>query len=108
MKVTVIFGSPRKNGNTASLLSHVMDELQKLGAGIEYYDVYEKTIAGCRACLQCQKDSSRAYCVVNDDMQPIIASVSESDIILVAAPIYCWGIPGPVKTVIDRLIYSFC
>lgn len=108
MKVTVIFGSPRKKGNTASLLSHVMDELQKLGAGIEYYDVYEKTIAGCRACLQCQKDSSRAYCVVNDDMQQIIASVSESDIILVAAPIYCWGIPGPVKTVIDRLIYSFC
>ena len=108
MKVSIVFGSPRKNGNTASLLKVFMEELVKSGAELDYFDVYEKNIAGCRACLQCQKDKSRAYCVVDDDMQPIIESVAGCDILVIAAPIYCWGLPGPVKTVFDRFIYSFC
>ena len=108
MKATVVFGSPRKSGNTASLLSPFMDELEKAGAKIDYYDVYEKNIAGCRACLQCQKDKTRPGCVIEDDMQPIIASLAESELLVVAAPIYCWGMPGPVKTVFDRFIYAFC
>ena len=41
-------------------------------------------------------------------MQPIISSVAECDVLVIAAPIYCWGIPGPVKTVFDRFIYAFC
>ena len=108
MKVTVIFGSPRKKGNTASLLIPFMDELKSRGVEIDYYDVYERKISGCRACLQCQEDKSRAYCVVEDDMQPVISSVSQSEILVIAAPIYCWGLPGPVKTVLDRFIYAFC
>ena len=108
MKVTVVFGSPRKKGNTAALLSPFMDELKMRGAEIDYYDVYEKNISGCRACLQCQKDTSRAMCVIDDDMQPILSSVSESELLVIAAPVYCWGLPGPVKTVLDRFIYAFC
>ncbi len=108
MKATVIFGSPRKNGNTASLLAPFMDELEKAGAELEYFDVYEKNIADCRACLQCQRDMTRAYCVLNDDMQPLLASLSDADVLVLAAPIYCWGLPGPVKTVLDRFIYAFC
>ena len=40
MKFTVIFGSPRKNGNTASLVAPFMDELKKNGAEIDYFDVW--------------------------------------------------------------------
>lgn len=108
MKFTIIFGSPRKQGNTASLLKVFREELEKKGAATELYDVYEKNISGCRACLGCQADKSRAYCVVGDDMQPIIESIAACDVLVVAAPIYCWGLPGPVKTAFDRLIYSFC
>ena len=108
MKVTVIFGSPRKGGNTASLLAPFMDELKKHGAEIDFFDVYEKNIAGCRACLACQADKTRAYCVLDDDMQPILASVAAADMFVIAAPVYCWGMPGPVKTAFDRLIYAFC
>ena len=108
MKVTVIFGSPRKKGNTAALVAPFMDELKKSGVEVDYYDVYEKNIAGCKACLACQKDNTRAYCVIDDDMQPILNSVAESEVFVIAAPIYCWGMPGPVKTAFDRLIYSFC
>lgn len=108
MKATIIFGSPRKKGNTASLLVPFMQELESRGAEIEYFDVYEKNIAGCRACLACQADKTRPSCVIDDDMQPIIGAVAQSELLVIAAPIYCWGLPGPVKTVFDRFIYAFC
>ena len=108
MKATIIFGSPRKGGNTASLLAPFVQELESRGVETEYFDVYEKNIAGCRACLACQADKTRPGCVIDDDMQPIIASVAAADLLVIAAPIYCWGLPGPVKTVFDRFIYAFC
>jgi len=108
MKATIIFGSPRKNGNTASLLAPFMQELESRGVEIDYFDVYEKNIAGCRACLGCQADKTKPGCVIDDDMQPIIKSVEACGLLVIAAPIYCWGLPGPVKTVFDRFIYAFC
>lgn len=108
MNACILFGSPRKNGNTASLLKPFMEELSGAGAKITLFDVYEMDIAGCRACLGCQKDVTRAYCVIQDDMQTILDAVSAADLIVLAAPIYCWGLPGPVKTVLDRMIYPFC
>ncbi|MDO5134072.1 MAG: flavodoxin family protein [Eubacteriales bacterium] len=108
MKTLILFGSPRKKGNTAALLKPFMDELQKGGAEIIYYDVYEKRIEGCRACLGCQKDPSRMYCVVQDDMQPLLAAMAAADLIVYAAPVYIWSAPAPVKAVIDRSVYASC
>lgn len=108
MKTTIVYGSPRKKGNTASLLTPFMDELEKGGAQIDYFDVYEKKIAGCRVCLGCQKDTQHAVCVIRDDFQPILHSMESADLIVYAAPIYAWAAPAPVKAVIDRSIYSFC
>ena len=108
MKCTVIFGSPRKNGNTISLTRPFMDELTKLGAEVEFIDVYEKNIEGCRACLGCQNDTDRIYCVVQDEMQPVLKSLTDSNLIVVAAPIYLWSAPAPVKVVLERLVYASC
>ncbi len=107
MKATIIFGSPRKKGNTMSLLIPFMDELEKAGVSIDFYDVYEKDIAGCRVCKACQKDKTRAYCVIADDMTPVLESIAGSDLLIVAAPVYSFGLPGPVKTAFDRCIYPF-
>lgn len=108
MKFTIIFGSPRKQGNTASLLAPFMDELKANGAEVEYFDVYEKNIAGCKGCLGCQRDKTKVSCVVQDDMQPVLASMAEADVVVFAAPVYIWSAPAPVKAVIDRSVYSTC
>lgn len=108
MKYCIIFGSPRKKGNTASLLSIVMQKLVQNGNQIDYFDVYDSNIAGCKVCLECQKNKDEICCVLNDDMQPIFNAVATSDIIIIAAPIYVWSAPAPVKAVIDRLVYSAC
>lgn len=106
--ITIIFGSPRKNGNTASLLAPFVDELDKNQAQYQVFDVYEKNIHGCRACLGCQKDTEHICCVINDDMQSILSAVALSELVVFAAPIYLWSAPAPVKAVMDRLVYSSC
>ena len=53
-KVCILFGSPRKNGNTSSLLIPFMDELNKAGADVKKIDLYDKKIEGCLACRTCQ------------------------------------------------------
>ena len=107
MKTMILFGSPRKKGNTISLLRPFLDELKKAGSEIEFFDVYESDIAGCRACFGCQKDKDRVYCVINDDMQPVLKAMEAADLIVIAAPIHSFGLPGPVKTAFDRTIYPF-
>ncbi|MDD7362852.1 MAG: flavodoxin family protein [Peptoniphilus sp.] len=108
MNYCIIFGSPRKRGNTANLLSVVMDELRDRDNEISYFDVYESDIAGCKACLGCQDDPDDICCVIQDDMQPILKAVADSDVVVIAAPVYVWSAPAPVKAVLDRLVYAGC
>lgn len=108
MKVTIIFGSPRKNGNTASLVEVFIDQLKKNKVEIDFFDVYKKDIGGCKACLWCQKDKTKIDCIIKDDMISILESMEKSDIIIYAAPIYIWSAPAPVKAVIDRTVYASC
>ena len=108
MRILIIYGSPRKSGNTASLLKPFMEEAEALGAQVEFMDVYEKKIAGCRACLGCQKDRTTISCVIDDDMQPVLKALGRADLIVIAAPVYAWSAPAPVKAVIDRMIYASC
>ena len=107
-KYTIIFGSPRKNGNTASLLKPFMSELREMKVEVDYFDVYDMNIGGGRDCLWCQQDKKHIACVINDDMQPILESISTSDTIVFASPIYAWSAPAPVKAVIDRTVYASC
>ena len=108
MKATVIFGSPRANSNTKALLDIVLKELETLGNKLDFYNVYDMKISGCRACLACQENMSEINCVIDDEMQPILKSITDSDSIIISAPVYAWGLPAPVKAVVDRMAYSSC
>ena len=108
MKLTILAGSPRKNGNTNSLLKAFIEEAEKLGAEYERFDAYEMDVHGCIACRGCQKDWEHYSCVFDDDFHPVYDSVMSSDAIVVATPIYGWFCPGPLKNILDRLIYNSC
>ena len=108
MRITVIYGSPRSNSNTKALLDIVTEEVKNAGIEADYYDVYNMSVSGCRACLGCQADMSGVSCVIDDDMQPILESIKESEAIVIAAPIYAWSVPAPVKAVIDRMAFACC
>lgn len=106
MKILVLMGSPRKNGNTIQITEPFMDEAKKLGAEVEIAWLYDKNIKGCLSCRVCQKDWEKPSCVIKDDMTEIFDKVMESDHIVAATPIYSWYCTAPLKAALDRLVYG--
>lgn len=106
MKCAVLFGSPRKEGNTASLLAPFVEELKVLGAEVEYIDLYEKQIEPCLGCMVCQDRMHELGCVHEDDFAYVFDVMESSDLIIFATPIYAWYCTAPMKALADRAIYA--
>jgi multimeric flavodoxin WrbA len=106
MKVCILMGSPRRNGNTASLMEPFTAELKKHGVEITMINLYEKTIKPCIACRICQDISGAFGCPLQDDMQNICDCIMEADIFILATPIYSWYCTPPMKAALDRLVYG--
>lgn len=106
MKVCILMGSPRKEGNTAALAAPFMEEMQSAGHEVEAIWLYEKDIQPCLACRACQKDWTIFGCARKDDVQEIFDRIMESDLIVFATPIYCWYCTAPMKALMDRLVYG--
>lgn len=106
MKVCILMGSPRKNGNTFHLLEPFIQVLKKNGHSIELIWLYDKKIFPCLACRACQKDWTIFGCPQPDDMQEIFDGVMHCDLIVLATPIYSWYCTPPMKAVLDRLVYG--
>jgi len=106
MKVCILISSPRRNGNTASLLEPFAEELKKHDAEIRIIDLYTKTVNPCIACRRCQNVSGSFGCPQKDDMQSVFDSVLEADIFILATPIYSWYCTPPMKAALDRLVYG--
>lgn len=106
MKVCILMGSPRKNGNTASLLKPFTEELTQAGTKYTTIWLYDKNISPCIACCKCQNMLNGFECALKDDMHEIADIILESDLIVLAAPIYSWYCTPPMKAAIDRLVYG--
>ena len=106
MKVCILMGSPRKNGNTAHLLKPFMDELEKQRQVCELVWLYDKDLKPCTACRICQKDWSTFGCPQRDDMQELFDRVLACNLLVLATPIYSWYCTPPMKAVLDRLVYG--
>ncbi|WP_294467202.1 flavodoxin family protein [uncultured Anaerofustis sp.] len=106
MKFLILMGSPRKNGNTISLVKPFIDEIRRSGDETDIIWLYDKDIKGCIACRHCQKDWSKFGCIHKDDMQFIFDKILLCDKIILATPIYSWSCPSPMKAMLDRLVYG--
>jgi multimeric flavodoxin WrbA len=106
MKYAVLMGSPRKAGNTFSLLEPFMETLSGSGATCSLTWLYDKKISGCTACRACQRDWTKFGCVIQDDMQFIFDEILSADVLVFATPIYSWFCTAPMKAALDRLVYG--
>ncbi len=102
MKVCVFLGSPRINGNTATLLKPFVDELQLQRIETEVMELAGKTIKGCKGCYKCQNVQDAYGCVQNDDMQEAVDLIVSSDLVVLATPIYTWYCTVEMKALLDR------
>ena len=101
MKILVLNGSPRAKGETARMVSVFQEEAQKVGHEVKTFNVCKMNIKGCLACEYCHGKGAGA-CVQKDDMQQIYAEFVDTEMLVLAAPIYYHGISGQLKCVIDR------
>jgi multimeric flavodoxin WrbA len=99
-RVLVLEGSPRQ-GNTATVTDWVLAGIGK-GAKVERIHVAELDIHGCQECFGCMKTKKAAGCRQDDDMIDVYDKMVDSDLIIFTSPIFCWGITGQLKTVLDR------
>lgn len=104
--ITILIGSPRKNGNTYTLLKPFLEEIEKNNINYNLIWLYDKKIMPCIACCTCQKDWSIFGCKYNDDVQEIFDLILKSDLFILATPIYSWYCTPPMKSLLDRLVYG--
>ena len=105
MKVVAINGSPRSEGNTWHALSVIQKQLETQGIEMEILHVGNKAIHGCTACLKCSQMKNEQCSITNDIVNESIQKMKEADGIIIAAPVYFAGIPGTMKSFLDRAFY---
>ncbi|MBU5315405.1 flavodoxin family protein [Clostridium bornimense] len=100
-KIVVLVGSMRKEGNTDLLAKAFVDGASKKN-DVEIISVAEYKVNPCIGCNSCfeRKDNS---CFQKDDMEIIYRKLAKADMIVIASPVYFYGISSKLKAIVDRL-----
>jgi multimeric flavodoxin WrbA len=104
MKVIAFNASPRKNGNTQSIIEAVLKGAKTKGAETRLVNLNELNIKGCQGCEACKKDLGT--CFQKDDLSPLLNEMAGCDAIVLGTPVYYYQVSAQLKALIDRL-YCF-
>jgi len=100
MKILCLLGSPRQNSNSTAIASRFTETAAGLGAKVQTAVLNQLNYRGCQGCMSCKTTSDK--CVLQDDLSAILESLKQSDVIVMAMPVYCSDVPGQVKCFLDR------
>jgi multimeric flavodoxin WrbA len=104
MKVLAINSSPRRDkGNTALILNPFLDGMKEEGADVELFYTSDLKIYPCHGDFNCWTKTP-GKCSQKDDMSMINKLMSQAEILVLASPIYCDGVTGPMKMLMDRTV----
>ncbi len=101
MKILTILGSPKKKGNTGTVLEmfekHVGD-----GHEVERVNVSDLNVGGCLGCYACQQNPDEPACAQQDDMQDVYEKILAADAVVYASPLYMWGFTSGIRALMER------
>ncbi len=103
MKVLILNGSPRVNGNTSIAIREMEEIFAKEGIQVETVQVGNKAVRGCIACNKC---SETGKCVFDDVVNEIAPKFEEADGLVIASPVYYASANATLIACLDRLFYS--
>jgi len=103
MKVLIINGSPRVNGNTSIALDEMVKVFEQEGIEAEVAQIGNKDIRGCIACGTCFK---KGQCVFDDVVNELAPKFEAADGLVVASPVYYASANATLIACLDRLFYS--
>lgn len=104
MNIVCLLGSPRKKSNSSTMAERFVDTAEKLGAKVKTYTLNDLTYRGCQACMACKQKLEK--CALKDDLAKVLEALQESDVWVMASPVYFGDVSSQLKACIDRL-YSF-
>lgn len=99
-KVVAFMGSPRKNGNTSSIIREVVRGAAEAGAETKVYTLNDMNIKPCQSCFYCRGVED---CSIKDDMQTVYNDFRDADAIAIGSPIYFGQVTAQTKLLMDRL-----
>lgn len=103
MKVLIINGSPREQGNTSIAVREMENTFKAEGLEVETLQIGNEDIRGCIACGQCGKTGK---CVFNDIVNVVAEKFEQADGLVVASPVYFASANATLIALLDRLFYS--
>ncbi|WP_292728197.1 flavodoxin family protein [Methanoculleus sp.] len=98
-KIIALLGSPLLDGNTAHLLDEAIRGAEEAGCEVEKFEVAHMDVLPCMEFFQCKGSET---CLIQDEMEGIFARFREMDGLIIATPVMTMGIPGRLKSFIDR------
>ncbi len=99
MKILMLTGSPRKNGNSNYLASEFIRGAEEAGHSVVRFDAAQSKVHPCIACNSCGMNGP---CVFKDDFEFVREHIVPADLVAFATPMYYFGISAQLKAVIDR------
>jgi len=103
-KVIGLLGSPLTEGNTAKLLERALQGARDAGCETETIAVASMSFEACMEMMFCREHET---CIMDDDMQPMYGKFREMDSLILATPVMTMGIPGKLKSFMDRFQVFF-
>lgn len=107
MNVIAINGSPRKNGNTVTLLKEALKGAESQGTQTQQIDLYDLKYKGCVSCFYCKrKDCPHGTCAMRDDLSPLLEKLKAADAVIFGSPIYYDNITSGMTAFLERFLFS--
>ncbi len=109
MKVIAINGSPRKQWNTAQLLTKVLEGASFCGAETRMVHLYDYNYKGCLSCFACKLLGSITVgrCAVRDGLTPLLEELHEADAVVIGSPLYLMTESGMTRAFLERYLFQY-
>lgn len=99
LRILGISGSPRRGGNSETLLDICLSTARDRGASTEKFILNTMRFIPCQSCSEIRKDGR---CKIQDEMQTLYPSIETADVVIVASPIFFGSVSAQTKMMIDR------
>ena len=104
MKILVLNGSPKRDKSDTLVMTRAfLAGMEEAGAQqIHIRHAINEHIKPCMGCFACMHNGGA--CIHDDDMKGILEEILDSDLLLFSFPLYCYGMPAPLKAIVDRVL----
>lgn len=104
MRILVFNGSPKgEKSDTMCITRAFLAGMQEAGEQqVKVVTAVDQHVEYCTGCFACMHNGG--VCIYDDDMKGILEEILRSDLLIFSFPLYCYGMPAPLKAIIDRIL----